>query len=69
MEEIAPFAEETDVSNEFPMHLWKKFGELGLNGMTVEEEYGGSELGYYEHCIAAEEISKYSGSIGLSYIV
>jgi isovaleryl-CoA dehydrogenase len=48
--------------------LWPKLGELGFHGLTVEEEYGGAGLGYYEHCIVAEEISKFSGSVGLSYI-
>jgi isovaleryl-CoA dehydrogenase len=64
---IAPIAAEVDKSNEFPRHLWPKLGELGLHGITVEEEYGGSGLGYLEHCIAVEEISRGSASIGLSY--
>jgi isovaleryl-CoA dehydrogenase len=66
-DEIAPLAAEIDKSNEFPRHLWPKLGELGLHGITVEEEYGGSGLGYLEHCIAVEEISRGSASIGLSY--
>ncbi|WP_135077547.1 isovaleryl-CoA dehydrogenase [Terasakiella sp. SH-1] len=66
-EEIAPIAEKTDVENAFPNHLWKRFGELGLLGITVEEEYGGSGLGYLEHIIAMEEISRASASIALSY--
>ncbi len=64
---IAPIAADIDKSNEFPRHLWPKLGELGLHGITVEEEYGGSGLGYLEHCIAMEEISRGSASIGLSY--
>ncbi len=65
--EIAPIAAEVDESNEFPNHLWQKMGDLGLLGMTVEEEYGGSGLGYLEHAVAMEEISRGSASIGLSY--
>ncbi len=65
--EIAPIAALVDEKNEFPNELWPKFGELGLLGMTVEEEYGGSELGYLEHVVAMEEISRGSASIGLSY--
>jgi isovaleryl-CoA dehydrogenase len=64
---IAPIAADIDKSNEFPRHLWPKLGELGLHGITVEEEFGGSGLGYLEHCIAMEEISRGSASIGLSY--
>ncbi len=65
--EIAPRAAEIDKSNEFPMDLWKKFGDLGVLGITVEEEYGGAGLGYLEHTIAMEEISRASASVGLSY--
>jgi isovaleryl-CoA dehydrogenase len=58
---------EIDRSNEFPRELWPKLGELGLHGITVEEEFGGAGLGYLEHCIAMEEVSRGSASIGLSY--
>jgi isovaleryl-CoA dehydrogenase len=64
---IAPIAEEIDRSNEFPRQLWPRLGELGLHGITVEEDYGGAGLGYLEHCIAMEEVSRGSASIGLSY--
>ncbi|GAB2177456.1 isovaleryl-CoA dehydrogenase [Dongia sp. agr-C8] len=65
--EIAPRAAEIDAKNEFPMDLWKKFGDLGVLGITVEEEYGGAGLGYLEHTVAMEEISRASASVGLSY--
>lgn len=65
--EIAPRAAEIDRSNQFPRDLWPKIGALGLHGITVEEEYGGAGLGYLEHCIALEEISRASASVGLSY--
>ena len=66
-DEIAPLAAEIDKTNEFPRHLWPKMGALGLHGITVEEEWGGSGLGYLEHCIAMEEVSRASASVGLSY--
>jgi isovaleryl-CoA dehydrogenase len=66
-QEIAPRAAEIDRENEFPRDLWPKMGALGLHGLTVEEEYGGSGLGYLEHCIAMEEVSRASASVGLSY--
>ncbi len=65
--EVAPLAAEIDVSNEFPNQLWPVFGEMGLLGITVPEEYGGSNMGYLAHIIAMEEISRASASIGLSY--
>src|ERR1700687_1557404 len=65
--EIAPRAAEIDRSNQFPRDLWPKIGALGLHGITVEEEYGGSGLGYLEHCIAVEEMSRASAAVGLSY--
>ena len=65
--EIAPIAAKVDADNLFPNALWKKMGDLGLLGMTAEEQYGGTGLGYLEHVIAMEEISRASASIGLSY--
>ncbi|MEX2518594.1 MAG: isovaleryl-CoA dehydrogenase [Paracoccaceae bacterium] len=66
-ERLAPMAAEIDRSNAFPMELWREMGELGLLGVTVEEEYGGVGLGYLAHTIAVEEISRASASVGLSY--
>jgi isovaleryl-CoA dehydrogenase len=66
-EQIAPFAASYDATNKFPRHLWPEMGALGLHGITVEEEFGGLGLGYLEHVVAMEEISRASASVGLSY--
>lgn len=66
-DKIAPRAAEIDETNTFPIDLWPQMGELGLHGITVEEEFGGLGLGYLEHCVAVEEVSRASASVGLSY--
>ncbi len=65
--EIAPIAKQIDEKNEFPNHLWEKFGSLGLLGITAETKFGGSGMGYLAHCVVLEEISRASASVGLSY--
>src|SRR5258708_3185812 len=64
---VAPRAAEIDRTNTFPRDLWPQMGELGLHGITVEEEWGGTGLGYLAHCVAMEEVSRASASVGLSY--
>jgi len=66
-QEIAPFAQDFDKENHFPLELWRKMGDLGVLGMTVAEEYGGVNMGYLAHVIVAEEISRASAAVGLSY--
>lgn len=66
-DEIAARAHLIDATNEFPMDLWRKMGDLGVLGITADEKYGGASMGYLEHCIAMEEISRASASVGLSY--
>src|SRR5438128_7527818 len=64
---MAPLAAEIDRTDRFPIELWPEMGELGLHGITVEEEYGGAGMGYLAHCVAMEEVSRGSASVGLSY--
>src|SRR5436309_15748891 len=66
-DKVAPIAEEIDRENKFPRHLWPEMGALGLHGITVEEEWGGLGLGYLEHVVAVEELSRASAAVGLSY--
>ncbi len=67
LQHIAPIAAEVDKNNEFPNHLWQRFGEMGLLGVTVDEQYGGADMGYLAHVVAMEEISRASASVALSY--
>ena len=67
LERVAPLAVEIDRSNQFPMHLWKEMGTLGILGVTADEAYGGAGLGYLAHCVVVEELSRASASVGLSY--
>src|ERR1700688_511993 len=64
---VAPLAAEIDHTDRFPIELWPQMGALGLHGITVEEEYGGAGMGYLAHCVAMEEVSRASASVGLSY--
>lgn len=64
---MAPLADSSDKENNFPNHLWREFGDMGLLGITCPTQYGGSDLGYTAHCIAMEELSRASGGIALSY--
>jgi isovaleryl-CoA dehydrogenase len=66
-EHIAPLADKIDKEDKMPRDLWPKMGSMGYLGMTVEEEFGGTGLGYYEHCLVTEEIAKGSASVALSY--
>ena len=66
-ERVVPLAAEIDRSNQFPMHLWKEMGALGILGITASEDYGGAGLGYLAHCVVVEELSRASASVGLSY--
>ena len=66
--EVKPIADEMDRTMKFPHEMWKKLGDMGLLGLTVEEEFGGMGLGYYEHCLVTEELSKANAALGLSYI-
>jgi isovaleryl-CoA dehydrogenase len=65
---VKPHAADMDKTMKFPPQLWKKFGEMGLLGLTAPEEYGGANLGYYEHCLVTEELSKANAAAGLSYL-
>src|SRR5438094_9721366 len=65
-EKIAPLAAEIDKTDRFPIELWPEMGALGLHGITVEEEYGGAGMGYLAHCVAMEEVSRASASVGVS---
>ena len=66
-DKIAPLAADIDKTDRFPIELWPQMGALGLHGITVEEAYGGSNMGYLAHCVALEEVSRASASVGLSY--
>ena len=57
-----------DKTMKFPLNMWQRMGEMGILGLTVEEQYGGAELGYYEHCLVTEELSKANAALALSYL-
>lgn len=67
-EECEPIADEMDKTMNFPRDMWPKLGDMGLLGITVEEEFGGAGLGYYEHCLVVEELSKANAGLALSYL-
>lgn len=67
-EEVKPLRESMDKEDVFPKHMWRRMGEMGLLGLTVEEEFGGMGLGYFEHCLVTEELSKANGALALSYL-
>eukprot|EP01116_Phalansterium_solitarium_P017108 TRINITY_DN4133_c0_g1_i2.p1 TRINITY_DN4133_c0_g1~~TRINITY_DN4133_c0_g1_i2.p1 ORF type:complete len:428 (-),score=167.93 TRINITY_DN4133_c0_g1_i2:25-1308(-) len=66
-EKLAPIAQKVDKDNEFPKHMWREMGEMGLLGVTAPQEFGGLGMGYLEHCLVMEEVSRASASVGLSY--
>jgi isovaleryl-CoA dehydrogenase len=67
-EEVKPLASKMDKEDVFPKHMWKRMGEMGILGMTAAEEYGGMGLGYFEHCLVVEQLSKANAALALSYL-